>query len=92
MIRLEMKKCNTILTEKYQHCHLDNEYLTGEEILPLNQKEIIEQNKFACSPHDKAFQKQIKTIEDEGEQQIKALENMGNDQLNLAEKKSLQRI
>ena len=79
MIRLEMKKCNTILTEKCQHCHLDNEYLTGEEILPLNQKEIIQQTKFACSPHGKAFQKQIKTIEDEGEQQIKALENMGND-------------
>ena len=26
------------------------EYLTGEEILPPNQKQIIEQAKFTCSP------------------------------------------
>ena len=42
------------------------EYLTGEEILPSNQKQIIEQAKFAYSPSGKAFEKQIKTIEDQG--------------------------
>ena len=37
-------------TEKY-------EYLTGEKILPSNQKQIIEQTKFAYSPLEKAFEK-----------------------------------
>ena len=51
------------------------EYLTGEEILPSNQKQIIEQAKFTYSPLGKAFEKQIKTIEDQGEKQIKAIQN-----------------
>ena len=42
------------------------EYLTGEEILPSNQKQIIEQAKFAYSPSGKGFEKPIKTIEDQG--------------------------
>ena len=40
------------------------EYLTGEEILPSNQKQIIEQAKFTNSPLRKTFEKQTKTIED----------------------------
>ena len=35
------------------------EYLTGEEILPSNQKEIIEKAKFTYSPLGKTFEKQI---------------------------------
>ena len=42
------------------------EYLTGEEILPSNQQQIIEQVKFTYSPLGKAFEKQTKTIEDQG--------------------------
>ena len=38
------------------------EYLSGEEILPSNQQQIIEQAKFTYSPIGKAFEKQIKTI------------------------------
>ena len=38
------------------------EYLTGEEILPSNQQQIIEQAKFTYSPFGKAFEKQTKTI------------------------------
>ena len=53
------------------------EYLTGEETLPSNQKEMIEQDKFTNSPLGKAFQKQIKTIKDQGEKQIKAIQNQG---------------
>ena len=49
------------------------EYLTGEEILPSNQKQIIEQAKFTYSPLGKAFEKQIKTIEDQGKKQVDAL-------------------
>ena len=43
------------------------EYLTGEDILLSNQQQIIEQAKFTYSPLGKAFEKQIKTIEDQGE-------------------------
>ena len=42
------------------------EYFTGEEILPSNQKQTIEQAKFTYSPLGKAFEKQIKTIEEQG--------------------------
>ena len=43
------------------------EYLTGEEILPSNKQQIIEQAKFEYSPLGKVFEKQTKTIEDRGE-------------------------
>ena len=49
------------------------EYLTGEDILPSNQQQIIEQTKFTYSPLGKAFDKQIKTNEDQGEKQVDAL-------------------
>ena len=52
-------------------------YLTGEHILPSNQLQIIEQAKFTYSPLRKAFEKQIKTIEDQGEKQIKAIQDQG---------------
>ena len=52
------------------------EYLTGEDILPSNQQQIIEQAKFTYSPLGKAFEKQIKTIEDQGKKQVDALENV----------------
>ena len=51
------------------------EYLTGEEILPSNQKQIIEQAKFTYSTLGKTFEKQIKTIKDQGEKQIKAIQD-----------------
>ena len=40
------------------------ECLTAEEVLPSNQKQIMEQAKFNYSTLGKAFGKQIKTIED----------------------------
>ena len=52
------------------------EYLTGEDILPSNQQQIIEQAKFTYSPSGKAFEKQIKTIEEQGEKQIDALKDL----------------
>ena len=52
------------------------EYLTGEEILPSNQQKIIEQAKFTYSALGKAFEKQIKTIEDQGEKQVEALKGL----------------
>ena len=56
--------------DKYQ-------YLTGTEILRSNQQLIIEQAKFTYSPLGKAFEIQIKTIEDQGERQIKEFQNQG---------------
>ena len=52
------------------------EYLTGKEMLPSNQKQIIEQAKFTYSPLGKAFEKQTKTIEDQGEKQVEALKDL----------------
>ena len=49
------------------------EYLTGKDILPSNQPQIIELSKFTYSPLGKAFEKQIKTIEDQGQKQVDAL-------------------
>ena len=52
------------------------EYLTGENILPSNQEQITEQTKFTYSPLGKAFDKQIKTIEDQGKKQVDALNTL----------------
>ena len=46
------------------------QYRTGEDILPSNQQQIIEQARFTYSPLGKAFEKQIKTLEDQGQKQI----------------------
>ena len=43
------------------------EYLTSEEIV----QQITEQAKFTYSPSGKAFEKQLKTIEDQGQNQEK---------------------
>ena len=60
------------------------EYLTGEDILPSNQQQIIEQAKFTYSPLGKAFEKQIKTIEDQGKKQVDALNTLkSNNQLTI---------
>ena len=52
------------------------EYLTGKDILPSNQQQIIEQAKFTYSPLGKAFENQTKTIKDQGNKQVEALENL----------------
>ena len=61
-INREAAKTSALLSGKINKY----EYLTGEEILPSNQKEITEQAKFTYSPLGKAFEKQTKTIEDQG--------------------------
>ena len=54
-----------------------NEY---QEILPTNQQQIIEQPKFTYSPLGKAFEKQVKTIEDQGERQVEVLKDLKDHQ------------
>ena len=41
--------------------------------MPSNKQQIIEQAKFTYSPFGKAFEKQTKTIKDQGEKQIEAI-------------------
>ena len=52
------------------------EYLTGEDIFPSNQQQIIEQARLTYSPLGKAFEKQIKTFEDQGQKQVDALKDL----------------
>ena len=60
-INREAAKISTLSSGKIHNY----EYLTGEEILPSNQQQIIEQAKLTYSPLRKAFEKQSKTIEDQ---------------------------
>ena len=59
-INREAAKISALSSGKIHKC----EYLTGKDILPSDQQQIIEQVKFTYSPLGKAFEKQIKTIED----------------------------
>ena len=52
------------------------EYLTGEDLFSSNQKQIIEHAKFTYSALGKAFKKQIKIIEDQGQKQVDALKDL----------------
>ena len=52
------------------------EFLTGKEMLSSDQSRIIEQSKFTYSPRDKAFEKQIKTIENQGIKQVEVLKSL----------------
>ena len=52
------------------------EYLTGEDILSSNQQQIIAQARFTYSPLGKAFEKQIKAIEDHGHKQYDAFKHL----------------
>ena len=53
------------------------EYLAGEDILPSNQQQTIQQARFTNSPLGKAFEKQIKTIQDQG--QVKTIKKYDYD-------------
>ena len=66
-INREATKISALLSGKVDKY----EYLTGEEILPSDQSRIIEQAKFTYSLLSKAFEKQIKTIEEQGKNKLK---------------------
>ena len=59
-INRDEAKISTLSSEKIDK----NEYLTGKEIFPSKQKQIIERAKCTYSPLGKAFEKQTKTIEE----------------------------
>ena len=66
MMKLKIKSCNNILKEKLQKYHQASssvkikkyEYLTGDETLPSNQNQTIDQAKRTYSPLGKAYEKQ----------------------------------
>ena len=72
-IRYEAAKTSALSFRKIDK----NEYLTGEEMLPSNQRWVIEQAKFTYSPWRKALEEQTKTIENQGKKQIKAIQDHG---------------
>ena len=49
----------------------ENKYLTGEEILPSNQRQIVEQANFVYSLLGKEFVKETKTLQDQGQKKLK---------------------
>ena len=51
-INREAAKISALLSDKINKY----EYLTGEDILPSNQQQLIEQAKFTYSPLGKAFE------------------------------------
>ena len=68
---------------KLSSCKIDKyEYFTGEEILPSNQRQIIEQAKFTFSSLGKVFEKQIETIKDQEKKQFEAIKEHGKQLVN----------
>ena len=68
------------------------EYFTGEEMLPPDQSRVIEQAKFSYSSSDKAFERQIKTIEYQGEKQIETHEEHEKQLVKYNNEKNFHRI
>ena len=78
MIRLEIKKLQYDINREVAKVSLlssakidESECLTGSEILPPDQRRMMEQVKFTYSPWEKAFEIQRITIEDAAEKQTK---------------------
>ena len=71
-INREADKISALSSGKIHKC----EYLTGEDILPSNQQQLIEQAKFTYSSLGKAFEKQIKTIKDQGQKQVDTFKSL----------------
>ena len=61
-ITREVAKAPTLSSGKFGKY----KYLTGKEILLFNQSQIIQQAKFSYSPLGKVFQKETKTMEEQG--------------------------
>ena len=85
-----MKNYNMILIERLQKYQLDHQaklismnILPAKNILPSNQQQIIEQAKLTYSPLGRAFEKQTKTIEGQGEKEIKAIQHNKEQSVNI---------
>ena len=74
-INREAAKISAFSSNKIHKC----KYLTGKDILPSSNQQIIEQARFSYSPLRKAFEKQIKTIKDQEKKQADALNTLKSD-------------
>ena len=78
MIKFEKKHCNDINRKSAKILRLSSgkidkyQHLTSKGMLHSDQSRIIEQAAFGFSPFAKAFKKQIKTTENQGEKAWKA--------------------
>ena len=66
-VNREAAKISALLSGKIRKY----EYLTGKDILPSNQQQIIEQAKFTFSALGKAFEKQIKKLKIKSKNKLK---------------------
>ena len=74
-INREAAKISTLSSSKIHKY----KYLTGEDILPSSNQQIIEQARFTYSPLGKAFEKQIGTIKNQGKKRADALNSLKSD-------------
>ena len=65
----ETAKISTLSSGKIDKC----EYLTGEDILPYDLSRIIQQEELTYSPLSKAFEKQMKAIEEQWKKEVEFL-------------------
>ena len=66
-INRKTAEISTLSSGKINKC----EYLTGNKILPSNQQQMIKQAKFTYSLLGKAFEKQLKIVEDHGQKMLR---------------------
>ena len=55
-----------------------HEYLTGEQILPSDQRRVLEEAAFPYSLLGKSWEKQRTTTEDQGQKQVQGIEDFEN--------------
>ena len=70
-INREVAKISALSSGKFDKY----EYLSCEEMLPSDQRKVIEQSKSTYSPLRKVLKKQTKTIKDQGRKKIDAITN-----------------
>ena len=85
-INRQAAKISAILSSKVYKF----EYLTSEELLASDQSRTIEQDKSAYYPLGKAFEKQIKTNENQGRTQAEALKVLKTTEQKLTIKDAIQ--
>lgn len=83
-INLEMKTCTNSVTQRqlrYLHHHqVKYAYLAGEIVLSSQQYKLEKEAKFSYLPRGKGFEKQVKSIEEQGKKQVEAIEEKGEKQ------------
>ena len=69
-INRESGKISALSWDKFEKY----EYFTDEEILPSNQKQVVQETEFNYLPLETTYEKHIKVIKDQRDKQIEAIE------------------